>query len=78
MITKILIIALLILAGYFLRSWLYKSYSYKCPNCNKAFKPNTLQSILTFHFGGKRYLKCPHCDKKSMMQLVSDASDEKI
>ena len=43
---------------------------FTCPKCNKDFmKYGYWRWILTtpFHWFGKRYTRCPHCEKKSYM-----------
>ena len=38
---------------------------YECKKCGKRFKPTLGAYILGAHTLTKRYLKCPHCGKKS-------------
>ena len=42
-----------------------KHAEFICKKCNKQFKPKTLHSIIAIHLVTKRYLRCPHCNKKS-------------
>ena len=36
-----------------------------CTKCNKQFKPTVRAGIMGPHTITRRYLKCPHCNKKS-------------
>ena len=37
---------------------------YKCENCGEKFVPTLSAYLLAPHTFTRRYLKCPHCDKK--------------
>lgn len=51
---------------------------YKCKHCEGTFVPTFMQYTMGPHIFTKRYLKCPHCNKKSYCKKVlSKDEDEK-
>ena len=38
---------------------------YKCKNCGGDIVPTYTQAVMAMHMGTTRYLKCPHCNKKT-------------
>ncbi len=48
---------------------------YTCPKCHQNFKPTNAEIIFALHTFTKRYLKCPHCNKK--VWCYEDFVDEK-
>ena len=43
---------------------------YECPKCGHRYVPEGLPFWLSMHLGRTRYLKCPHCAKKSWHRKV--------
>lgn len=74
----ILTIAVILLVAaviYSILRWMYfhKCEYFKCPNCGYEFKPSTLKMILSGNLGSvgnSKILKCPHCMKKDLMELI--------
>lgn len=48
-----------------------------CQKCNKQFKPTVGASVLGPHTITRRYLKCPHCNKKSWAKETWDFENKK-
>lgn len=46
---------------------------YECKHCSHKYIPTYSQTIWAMHMGRTRYLKCPHCNKKSWnKKVISD------
>ncbi len=43
---------------------------YECANCKHRYVPTYKQVNLAMHLGRTRYLKCPHCNKRSWHKKV--------
>lgn len=43
---------------------------YECAHCKHKYIPTFKQIFLAMHMGRTRYLKCPHCSKKSWSKKV--------
>lgn len=43
---------------------------YKCKRCNELFIPSFMSYIMGMHVFAYRYLRCPHCGKKSWCKKV--------
>lgn len=43
---------------------------YKCKKCNHTYVPTFNSVFLAMHIGRTRYLKCPHCHKRSWNKKV--------
>ena len=43
---------------------------YKCKNCGGEVVPTYTQALNAMHMGTTRYLKCPHCGKRSWCKKV--------
>ena len=44
--------------------------SYKCKNCGYEIVPTYSQALSAMHMGTTRYLKCPHCNKRTWCKKV--------
>lgn len=60
--------AVLVLIHLYIR----KHYHYACPCCNETFKPTTFLNSVGIINVANRWLVCPHCGKKSYMELLKD------
>ena len=40
-----------------------KTTHFECANCGEHFQVNIFKYLFTTHGGGKRYVKCPKCEK---------------
>ena len=49
---------------------------FKCNKCGKAFVPDFLAYSMGMHFITKRYLKCPHCEKRSWCIKIMSKDEE--
>ena len=49
---------------------------YKCNKCNHTFVPSYKQVLVAMHVGRTRYVKCPHCGKKSWCKKVLSKNNE--
>lgn len=47
-----------------------KAGYYKCKKCHEKYVPTFKQSFLAPHMGRTRYMRCPHCQKKSWNKKV--------
>ncbi|MBE5926693.1 MAG: helix-turn-helix transcriptional regulator [Lachnospiraceae bacterium] len=43
---------------------------YKCKHCNDTFVPSFMEYTVGMHIITTRYLKCPHCGKKSWCKKI--------
>lgn len=43
---------------------------YECKNCHKRYVPTMKSVYFAPHFGRTRYMKCPHCKKRSWQKKV--------
>ena len=43
---------------------------YQCKKCGKKHVPKYLSVLGAMHFGRTRYMKCPHCNKRSWQKKV--------
>ena len=43
----------------------FNNAEFICQKCNKQFKPTVNAGLWAIHTVTRRYLKCPHCNKKS-------------
>ncbi len=43
---------------------------YKCKNCKDTFIPSFMEYSFAMHMMTTRYLKCPHCNKKSWCKKI--------
>ena len=43
---------------------------YECQKCNHKHVPTFKSTLLAMHLGRTRYLKCPHCQKRSWQKKV--------
>ena len=48
----------------------YSAGDYECKKCGKRFKPTLGAYVWGAHTLTKRYLKCPHCNKKSFCKRI--------
>ncbi len=44
--------------------------SYKCKNCNCEIIPTYSEALWAMHIGTTRYLKCPHCHRRTWCKKV--------
>ncbi len=45
-------------------------FDYRCTNCKKLFKANSIQATFAPQSRGKKYLFCPNCRRKYLCDLV--------
>ena len=43
---------------------------YECAKCGHKYIPKYSSMYLAMHFGRTRYMKCPHCGKRSWQKKV--------
>lgn len=43
---------------------------YECRKCNYKYIPSYNSVLFAMHTGRTRYMKCPHCGKKSWQKKV--------
>lgn len=43
---------------------------YQCGKCRKKYVPKYVSVLWAMHFGRTRYMKCPHCNKRSWQKKV--------
>ena len=48
---------------------------YECAKCGHKYVPTYLQANLAMHIGRTRYMKCPHCGKRSWQKKVIDKDE---
>lgn len=48
---------------------------YECAKCGHKYVPAYLQANLAMHIGRTRYMKCPHCGKRSWQKKVIDKDE---
>ena len=67
-------IVIVIVCLYLLVRWHAKRYGYQCPECGKRFDISVTTDFSSPHLpgigGGKKYLKCPHCNNRVWAQEV--------
>lgn len=54
-----------------------KAGYYKCGKCGYEYEPSFKAVFLAMHKGRTRYLKCPHCHKKSWSKKVVETTNAK-
>lgn len=47
-----------------------KAGYYECAECHEKYVPTYSQVAWSMHMGRTRYMKCPHCNKKSWHKKV--------
>ena len=52
-----------------------KAGYYKCGKCGYKYEPSFKAVFFAMHKGRTRYLKCPHCNKKSWSKKVVETTD---
>ena len=52
--------------------------TFKCKHCGHKFTPKLAAFVYGMHTWNKRYLKCPHCQKKSFCQFESYKQQNKL
>ena len=52
-----------------------KAGYYKCGKCGYKYEPSFKAVVFAMHKGRTRYLKCPHCNKKSWSKKVVETTD---
>jgi len=50
---------------------------YECTLCRHKYIPSYSKVLWSMHMGRTRYMKCPHCGKKSWQKKVLDKEEEK-
>ncbi len=43
---------------------------YECQKCHHKYIPSYQQVYFTMHYGRTRYMKCPHCQKRSWQKKI--------
>ena len=43
---------------------------YECPKCHHKYIPSYRQVYFAMHIGRTRYMKCPHCQKRSWQKKI--------
>ena len=43
---------------------------YECQKCHHKYIPSYRQVYFAMHLGGTRYMKCPHCQKRSWQKKI--------
>ena len=57
--------------GLYVAMWGDRKIGYfKCRNCNELFTPTFMQYNMGMHLLSTRYLKCPHCKKRTWCRKV--------
>jgi DNA-directed RNA polymerase subunit RPC12/RpoP len=51
--------------------------AYKCKNCGREIIPTYKEALNAMHMGTTRYLKCPHCHKRTWCKKVVNQHVEK-
>ncbi|MBR2467565.1 MAG: helix-turn-helix transcriptional regulator [Clostridia bacterium] len=51
--------------------------AYRCKKCGSEIVPTYTQALNAMHMGTTRYLKCPHCNKRTWCKKVLYKDDEK-
>ena len=55
----------LVLITLFMIKLEIKEGYYKCKNCGNSYLPSYWEILFSPHIGRNRYLKCPHCNKRT-------------
>lgn len=55
--------------------WHTRNFAYRCRNCGNSFEISFWHNMVTPHSpdgkgGGVKYVKCPHCGKWSLAQVL--------
>lgn len=53
-----------------------KAGYYECPYCHHHYVPSYLQVLLAPHINRTRYMKCPHCGKRSFQKKVISKTEQ--
>lgn len=54
------------LIGLFFAMWIEQTAGYyECAKCHHKYVPRYASTLFAMHMGRTRYMKCPHCGKKS-------------
>lgn len=51
----------LVLRGMESIQWMISNLDYQCSNCGGYIYLSTWQAMLSFHFMGRKWVRCPHC-----------------
>lgn len=73
---EIMIGAALIGAAIGVGSYIYKSSSYKCKNCQSTYKPSFGKWIGGMNLGLRKYMKCPECGSWNLHERVRNTEHE--
>lgn len=68
--TRYVIAALLIVFSFVVQNWILRYFEYQCGKCEEKFTLPILKAILSVHFMGRKYVKCPKCGKWGWVSLV--------
>jgi DNA-directed RNA polymerase subunit RPC12/RpoP len=72
----IIVIAVGIL--FLLVRWHARNFAYRCPECGQEFEISTFTDFISPHGGGKKYLRCPRCQKRSWANEMEKISQVKV
>lgn len=67
---KIIIVALIIVFAFVMQNWRTKYYDYQCGKCDRKFNLPVPIAVLSIHFFGYKYVKCPNCGKWGWVRPV--------
>jgi len=63
-------LVLFLILSFFMLRIEQKAGLYECGNCHHKHVPTYNQVLWAMHMGRTRYMKCPHCNKKSWHKKV--------
>ena len=55
-----------------------KAGYYECKECHARYVPSLVAVIFAPHMGRSRYMKCPHCGKRSYHKKVLSQQEERL
>ena len=66
------LVVVVVLAGQFVfQRSLMSRYDYLCGDCGQTFSLTPLTASLAPHrFGGRKWVRCPHCGVRSWVSMV--------
>ncbi len=58
--------------------WHARNFAYRCPECGQEFEISVFTDFISPHGVGKKYLKCPRCQKRSWANETEKISQVQV
>lgn len=61
---------IVLIVGFYALKLEVEAGYYECSKCHHRFKPTYFEALISMHLSTTRFLKCPHCNKRSWAKKV--------